>query len=186
MPKLKLLILDANVVIYLHEKGLWQAVLDRCEVHLSGIVIDHEVRFYEGTEYGEVIDLSPDVDAGRIQRFDAPVSKVSAFRDRFDPVYRGDLDPGEEESLAYMLHASENFLISSGDAIVYRILGNLNKGDAGLSLEELLQKIGLGRGGLPWQYTKAFKEKFTRVGQQEAIQGLGRTRKRGHSAFREK
>ncbi len=99
MPKLKLLILDANVVIYLHEKGLWQAVLQRCEVHLSSIVIDDEVRFYVGTEYDEVIELSPDVTAGRVHRFDVPVSDVKEFRDQFDPVYRGDLDPGEEESL---------------------------------------------------------------------------------------
>lgn len=174
MPKLKLLILDANVVIYLHEHELWQAVLERCEVHLSGIVIDDEVRFYPGTEYDEVIDLSPDVDAGRIQRFDVPVSEVKVFRDQFDPVYRGDLDPGEEESLAHMLHAAKDFLISSGDAIVYRILGNVNRGDAGISLEEVLQKVGLSRGNLPWQYTKAFQERYTRVGQQEAIQGLGR------------
>jgi hypothetical protein len=175
MPKWKLLILDANVVIYLHEKGLWQAVLQRCEVHLSGIVIDDEVRFYQGTEHDEVIDLSPDVAAGRVDRFDAPVADVREFRNQFGPVYRGDLDPGEEESLAHVLHA-EDFVISSGDAIVYRILGNVNKGDAGLSLEELLQKLGLGRSGLPWQYTKAFREKYTRLGQQEAIQGRGRKR----------
>jgi hypothetical protein len=171
MPKLKLLILDANVVIYLHEKGLWQAVLERCEVYLSSIVIDDEVRFYEGTEYNEVIDLSPDVAAGRVQRFDVPVSDVKEFRDQFDPVYRGDLDPGEEESLAHMLHA-EGFVISSGDAIVYRILGNVNKGDSGLSLEELLQKVGLGRSGLPWQYTKEFREKYTKLGQQECQRAL--------------
>ena len=125
MPKLKLLILDANVVIYLHEKGLWQAVLQRCEVHLSSIVIDDEVRFYVGTEYDEVIELSPDVTAGHVHRFDVPVSDVKEFRDQFDPIYRGDLDPGEEESLAHLLHA-KNFVISSGDAIVYRILGNMN------------------------------------------------------------
>ena len=173
MPKLKLLILDANVVIYLHEKGLWQPVLERCEVHLSSIVIDDEVRFYKSTEYDEVIDLSPDVAAGHVHRFDVPVSDVKEFRDQFDPVYRGDLDPGEEESLAHMLHA-EDFVISSGDAIVYRVLGNVNKSDSGLSLEEILQKVGLGRSGLPWQYTKAFREKYTKLGQQEAIQGRGR------------
>jgi len=176
MPKLKLLILDANVVIYLHQNGLWQAVLERCEVYLSSIVIDDEVRYYEGKEYDEVIDLSADVDAGRVRRFDVPVGEVKSFRDQFDPTYRGDLDPGEEESLAYLLQATERFVISSGDAIVYRILGNVNRGDPGLSLEEILQKIGIGRSGLPWQYTKTFREKYTKIGQQDFLQGRGRKR----------
>jgi hypothetical protein len=35
MPALKLLILDANEVIYLHETGLWQAVLSRCSLVVS-------------------------------------------------------------------------------------------------------------------------------------------------------
>ena len=176
MPKLKLLILDANVVIYLHQIGLWQAVLERCEVYLSSIVIDDEVQHYEGTEYDEVIDLSPDIAAGRVQRFDVPVAEVKIFRGQFDPAYRGELDPGEEESLAYMLQATESFVISSGDAIVYRILGNVSRGDSGLSLEEILQKIGIGRSGLPWQYTKTFREKYTKIGQHDFLQGRGRKR----------
>jgi len=43
-----LLILDANEVIYLHETGLWQAVLSRCEVHLAGTVAEVEAKYYQG------------------------------------------------------------------------------------------------------------------------------------------
>ncbi len=43
--KLKLVILDANVVIYLHEITLWPTALARCDVHLSRVVAEHEVRF---------------------------------------------------------------------------------------------------------------------------------------------
>ena len=48
MPALKLLILDANEVIYLHETGLWQAVLSRCEVYLARTVAEDEAKFYRG------------------------------------------------------------------------------------------------------------------------------------------
>ncbi len=44
-----------------------------------------------------------------------------------------------------MVEADEPYVISSGDAIVYRILGNLNRAEAGLSLEEIVQRIGLAR-----------------------------------------
>jgi len=174
MQKLKLLILDANVVIYLHENDLWQAILERCEVYLSGIVAKFEVRCYRGEEYDEIIDLCPDIRAGRVQTFDVSASDLQRFREQFDPLYLGDLDDGEAESLAFMFDQAQEFLISSGDAIVFRILGNLNEADRGLSLEEVLQRIGLGRGGLEWQYTKAFREKYTAIGQQDMVQGRGR------------
>ena len=175
MPKLKLLILDAGVVIRLHELGIWQQVLDQCDVHLSRIVAEKEVLFQPGDEgkYGKDIDLSPDRDSGRIQVFDVTVSDLKAFLDQFDPVYLGDLDDGEAESLAYMVKQPKDYLISSGDMIVYRVLGNLGRGDQGISLEEILQKIGLGR-RLESPYTKAFREQLTKIGQQDMICGRGR------------
>lgn len=92
MPKLKLLILDANVVIRRHELNLWQIVTAKCEV---------------------------------------------------------------------------------ADSIVYKVLGNLNMAEQGISLEEILQKIGHGLADSPWQYSKAFREKWTQAGQRDAITGLG-------------
>ena len=56
---------DANEVIYLHETGLWQAVLSRCEVFLSRTVAEDEAKFYWGTEADEIIDVSVDISAGR-------------------------------------------------------------------------------------------------------------------------
>jgi hypothetical protein len=53
-----LLLLDANVVIRLFEIGLWNQVLDRCEVFLSRTVIEQEVRFYHGKAQDSIIDLS--------------------------------------------------------------------------------------------------------------------------------
>jgi len=149
-------------------------MLQRCEVYLSDIVAKFEVRHYRGEECDEIIDLCPDIRAGRVQTFEVSPSDLKRFRDQFDPLYLGDLDDGEAESLAFMFGQAQEFLICSGDAIVFRILGSLNETDRGLSLEEVLQRIGLSRKDLKWPYTKAFREKYTAIGQQDMIQGRGR------------
>lgn len=48
MSRLKLLILDACVVIQLHEFGRWQQVVEQCDIHLSEIVARREVKFDDG------------------------------------------------------------------------------------------------------------------------------------------
>ena len=175
MPKLKLLILDAGVVIYLHELQIWPKLPESCDVHLSRIVAEKEVLFEPNDQggYGKNIDLSPDIESGRIQVFEVDASDVKRFRDSFDSLYIGGLDDGESESLVFLTGQTDEYLISSGDAIVYKVLGNLGKGEQGISLEEILQKIGLGR-QVAVQYSKRFRESCTRQGTEDMIRGRGK------------
>jgi len=172
MPALKLLILDANEVIYLYETGLWQQVLSRCEVYLARTVAEDEAKFYRGAEADEIIDLSDDITQGRVRIFERTISELKEFTDLFDPVYAAALDPGEAESLAYLVQSKDLYQISSGDAIVFRVLGLLNRSDQGISLEEVLQKVGLGR-AVAKQYTKHFRERYAREGEQDSLRGRG-------------
>jgi hypothetical protein len=176
MPKLKSLILDAGVVIRLHELDIWQQVVEKCELHLSRIVAEREVLFQPGDEqaYGDPIDLQPFISTSKIEIFDVTINETVDFRNRFDPTYADDLDDGESESLVYMLHSEAGFLISSGDAIVYRVLGNIGWGDRGISLEEILETLGLRR-TLDWPYTKSLREKYTQEGRVDSIQRRGQT-----------
>ncbi len=173
MSKLKLLILDANVVIHLHESGLWRQVIERCDVHLAETVRD-EVKYARGQSRDSLIDLSDDIEQKRITEFSVNASDVMKFRDRFVDSYAIDLDVGETESLTYLFMTEEPFAISSGDKIVYRVLGNLGWEDRGISLEEILQRIGLGQSGLPWSASKTFREKYTAEGKLDFVQGRGR------------
>ena len=67
MPKLRLLILDANVVITLHDLGIWSKVVDKCDIHVSRTVVK-ESAFSGCNEAGGVsIDLSADEDAVGLQ-----------------------------------------------------------------------------------------------------------------------
>ncbi len=82
------------------------------------------------------------------------------------------LDDGETESLAFLINSPEEFLICSADKIIYRILGNLKRSGQGISLEEILQQTGLGV-GLPRQFTKAYREEWSRKGFAEGLGGIG-------------
>ena len=180
MKKLRLLLLDANVVIQLIEYGLWDQVVDKCEVLLARIVIEKEVKFYHGEKQDQIIDLSPDEKAGRIRVVEVEGSDLDAFLDKFDPIYLEKLDPGEAESLTYLLTSKDQCLICSGDAIVFRVLGLLQREHQGISLEEVLHKVGLSR-KLASQFSKSFRDHWTKLGQQDMIRDTGlkkRPRKR--------
>ena len=173
MSRLKWLILDASDVIHLHEFGLWGRLIGLCDVHLARTVVDVEASFFEEDGATHPIDLAEDIQQGRVRVFDVPLEPINRFRAQFDPLFVGELDPGETEALAYLTQSTESFVISSGDAIVYRVLGSLNRGDQGISLEEILSRIGLSQKKLPWSCQKAFREKYTKAGQADAIQGKG-------------
>lgn len=70
------------------------------------------------------------------------------------------------------MDSPEQCLICLADKIVFRILGNLKRGYQGVSLEEVLQRVGIGI-DLPWQFTKRFQEEWTRRGFAEGLGGIG-------------
>jgi hypothetical protein len=172
MKKFRLLLLDANVVIVLCKLGLWDFVLEKCEVLLARTVLELEAQFYED-EYGEkhYFDLQEDVDAGTVHVIDVPLADVQAFMDLFKPLYLGDLDPGETESLAYLAKAKEEHLICSADKIVFRVLGALNRVEQGLSLETLLKQIGRTVKDLANEFSEEYRVKWIKIGQREQVQG---------------
>jgi hypothetical protein len=178
MPRLKSLILDANVVIHLHEFGIWPRLVERCEVHLARTVVENEAVYFEKDGQTEPIDLGNDISEQRVRVFDVPLADIKRFRDQFDALYLDELDPGETEALAFLTSSLESFLFSSGDAIVFRVLGLMNRGDEGISLEEVLQKVGLRRTKLPWPCQKAFRVKYTKEGESDAILGRGLRRQK--------
>jgi hypothetical protein len=171
MKKLSLLLLDANIVIKLFEADLWDAVISRCELLLTETVVD-EANYYETDDEQHPIDITSHLEAGQVRMVDVEPSQVKAFIDKFDPTYLERLDPGEAEALTYLNGSSDPCSICSADSIVFRALGRLRLSERGVSLEEILQKIGMGR-SLDWPYQKAFREKYTAQGTKDAIQGFG-------------
>ena len=167
-----LLLLDANVVIALFERGLWPRVVERRAIHLAATVLD-EARFFEGEAGRAEIDLQPWIRSGAIRVVEVPVSGIEAFRRRFTPNYIEQLDPGETESLAWLDAQAQPFRVCSADKIVFRVLAVLGRSEQGVSLEEVLDGVGLSR-KLPDMYTKRYREIWTRRGFGEGLWGEGR------------
>ncbi len=166
-----MLLLDANVVIKLFDLALWDRFIERFDVCVSKIIADEEAIFYQDGESRRPIVLQSYIEHGRIKQIDVSASTVIAFQRRFrDPAYLDRLDPGESELLAFLIESGESHLISSSDAIVFRVLGRLRLAERGVSLEELLQRAGLGR-KIEYQYTKRFRLWWTDKGSIDAIQG---------------
>ena len=89
MPRLKLLILDANEVILLHEFGIWSRFTESCEVHVARTVAEDEAVFFEKDGDRHPIDLSEDIRNQRIHVFDLQIAEINRFRERFNPLYVG-------------------------------------------------------------------------------------------------
>ena len=114
MPKFKLLILDAGVVIKLFELGLWSQILENCDVHLSKVVAEQEANFHSPSPQnsnGQPIDLSEDITENRCTVFECSLAQIRQFRSAFDENYFADLDAGEAESLAWLFSQQQDYLI---------------------------------------------------------------------------
>jgi hypothetical protein len=172
MKRFPCLVLDANIVIQLFELGLWDGVVERCDLILAETVAEEADFFVDSKGVEHAIDLRPDVDAGRIRVTALALAEITAFRSRFDPLYVQKLDEGETESLAYCLLEGDPHRLCSSDAIVFKVLSVLDRSQQGVSLEEVLHAIGLSR-PLLRQFTKSFRDENRARGLQDRLAGIG-------------
>ena len=175
MPKFPLLLLDANVIIFAHELSIWSQLTEKCTITITRTVVDDEAYYWRDKQgIPHTIDLNRYIEEEKINCIDVPLAQVDSFRQKFGPTYLDRLDPGEADSLAFLYYSQEKWLICSADGIVFKALGCLRLGEQGISLEKILQQIGLTR-ELDEQhkhYTEAYRLKLTKMGQQEGITGM--------------
>jgi len=155
----------------LHELEIWEEFIKRCKVTVTETVAYDEAHFWiDQNEVRHDFDLSQEIDEKTIFCESVPLGQAEDFLKNFDSTYA--IHAGEAEPLALLFASEENWLICSSDGIVFRVLGRTERADQGISLEELLHQIGLGH-KLEWQYTKRYRERFTRMGQEDSIRGRG-------------
>lgn len=173
MKPSRFLLLDANVVIELFARGLWDKVIKRLEICLAATILG-EAQYYEN-DNGErqYFDLQEYANQGKVTTLSMFPSEVTSFKGLFTRPYLEKLDAGEAESLAYIVkHKEQDIQLCSADKIVYRVLGALDLGDKAISLEEILHAIGYGR-KLHHQYSTAYREQWTKKGFTEGFTGMG-------------
>jgi hypothetical protein len=171
MRKFQFLLLDAGPIIRLFELGIWDNFIKKCNVTICRIVAN-EAKWASGESEDVCINLEQYEKQGLIKIIDVDLSVVKTFYDKFDLQYKESLHDGEKETLAFLCGSREDCKVCSADGAVFRTLGLLGKSEQGISLEEVLNKIGLSR-NLEWEYTKRFREKYTHIGRADSIQDKG-------------
>ena len=170
MKKFQFLLLDAGPIIKLFELGIWDEFLKRCDVSISQTVANEAK--WASQEFEDVrIDLESYKD--KISIFDIEPSLAKSFLDKFNELYKAIIHAGERETLAFLCDSSEQYLLCSGDKAVYQVLGLLGRGEQSISLEEILERVGLSQSKLDRQYTKKFREIWIHKGQIGSIQNKG-------------
>jgi hypothetical protein len=169
LAKFNLLLLDTCVILELFRLGIWNDVLKQCDIHVSSVIIN-ETRFYEDAN-GDRHAIDWTTYTGRLTIHDVNASDLRLLTDPIGPGILEKLDPGESELLAVLCKSLDAYKICSSDAIVFRVLGALQRSGQGVSLEEILGQIGLTK-ALTWQYTKQFRERWSRTGFEQGITGL--------------
>jgi len=164
----QLLVTDTCVVIEAHRHGVWQALLDQCHVVLPATVVDEAIQV--ARQFDEFrLRLEEEIEAGLVQSPSLDASSLQAVLARC-PGFPGKIDPGELECLAFVLdNPDQSAVVCSSDAVVFRYLGWLQMSESAVSLEEVLDALGLSR-PLPKRLSKAARVNWTQKGFTEALQ----------------
>ncbi|GAB4462974.1 MAG: hypothetical protein OHK0029_30830 [Armatimonadaceae bacterium] len=173
--KFSLLLVDANIIIELFRLGIWETFITRCDVHLSETVLN-EARFYEDDDGQEhSINLAQYQGSGAITVHDVDASQLAALYNTLGANLLEKMDAGEAELLCVLENASvsEQYLVCSADAVIYRYLGATYRTTQGISLEEVLGGIGMTR-KLNHQFSKRFRDRFSQLGFEQGFTGQAR------------
>jgi len=173
MKRFPFLLLDAGPIIKLFEIGLWEKLIERCDVTIARTVVEEAVHIGQCSSLDYIdFPFEKAAEQGRIKIIALDLRAIQSFLRDSTIEIKYAIDPGEAETLTFLMSSSEDFLMCTADGPVFSVLGFMNKAEKGISLEEVLNKIGLAR-PLEWQFTKKFREKYTRKGQIDATQGQG-------------
>lgn len=167
----RLLLVDTCVILEAYLLEIWHTLVNECRIAVPKTVVDETVQ--EGRHYDEFdVDLENQIATDQIESPSLDAPDLQIVRNTCGPKFTGEIHDGELECLACLLEdQSGNSIICSSDAVVSRYLGWIQKPDQGISLEEILNKLGIRRGlKLAPKLTKSFREKYTAQGFQEALQ----------------
>ena len=139
----RLLLVDADVIIWLNQVGLWGSILKNYEIYIVATVVK-EVEHYSD-EFGRkiAINLKSRIDNEELKEISADALQLKALVDRL-PRDKIELHEGELESLAVVYHdlvKGMNICLIDRAAIIG--MAHLEIEDKGKSVEEVLLNCGL-------------------------------------------
>jgi len=139
----RLLLLDADVIIWLHQVGLWDPILKNYEIHVASTVLNEVTHYCDDFGRKIAIDLASRIDNNELKEIGADSLQLKDLVDRL-PRDKIELHDGELESLAIVYHnlvKGMNVCLIDRAAIIG--MAYLEIDDKGMSVEEVLVNCGL-------------------------------------------
>lgn len=144
--KPRLVILDADAVIHLHELDRWEKVVDFYQLLLPETVALKECRYFENESGYEVkISIGDLISSCRIQVKSASVSEIAQIQKKLGKQFNSfhEIHFGELEAMAVLLREEKHSTrICTGDTAAVVALCCLDYGENVISVETLLSGCG--------------------------------------------
>lgn len=170
------LLLDADIIIDLHELDLWDAFVSQNDVFIASTVIHTEaLHYFDKNKTKIYIDLQAQLKAGKIKELSAIIDEQKKLFDKFEDFFQSTFDAGELESITIIDGgANENLKFCTSDGAAIVILSMLQLEHKGISVENALKHSGIKIKNIlyPKHYEKRFKKLITE-GKQNIISGKG-------------
>ena len=181
---LKLLLLDADIVISAHELEVWENLTKIAEVHLPSIVIRKCEPYYYIDKNGNkkyIEDLRILVQKGVVFEESASVSQLLEIEKLLDIATETGLSKADKEALAIMISTKKNFIFCTGDKKIIRKLVSLDLKEKSVSMETLLKSCGLER-AVPDKRSEKYFKRWLEIGAVDFVtQGKQPKHKKRHA-----
>lgn len=175
MSKQKLLLLDADIIFFAHEYGIWDVLVERYEVYVVATVLEQEAKYFKtpsGTRGSNLRELEA---AGKIHRLEASAKQIQDCFASFDPSFTKQLDAGEMEGITVVASGEpEHIYFCTGDTNGIQALGMLGLSVSVVSMESLINEASakLAGGKVLAQHLKQRSvEHHLKIGQERRITG---------------
>lgn len=144
MSRPRLLLLDADVIVFAHELRVWGGLANAYELHVPAIIIEQEAKYFISKDGRTKIDLRAEEIAGRIKRVEATATQIlETFKD-FEASFLAALHDGEKEAITILIARAESGLaFCTGDIVAIQSVGMLGLPESCISFEKALQSEGL-------------------------------------------
>lgn len=134
--------LDADVIVFANEYGVWGQLKASYDIHVPATVID-EAKFFESNDTRKRIDLKAEEKAGQIKRSESTAIDIQETFENFEATFLAALQDGEKEGITILREKSESGMVfCTGDTAAIQAVGMIGLGDACISFEKMLEFAG--------------------------------------------
>jgi len=142
--RVKLVLLDAVVIIESFRLGIRDKLIEKVEIVLANTIIDQSCHYEEpDTGAKKYIDLLPYISKGKIKVVDCDIQLIPVIERRCHRWLA--LHSGELESIAVVLERKEDYYFCTADNAAIQAMVLLDMRERVVSFERLLDKYGVAR-----------------------------------------